>query len=528
MRKERTEPQDIWAEYERGVGLGEERGLYETVRQNENFYIGRQWEGVCAPDLDKPVINILRRVVSYFLSTICSDDVSAQVRVFGGGVGPETEKLLRAVSAEFDRVMEYNSMKSMNRESIRNAAVDGDACFYIWFDPERGDVARMSSGEIVAEEIDNTNVYFGNPQMADVQRQPWLILSRRMSVEDAREEGTAAGMSPEEAETITADDDPGGIGREAERGKVTVLLKFWKREGVVWFTKVTRNAVLKPPTNLGYRLYPVAWWSWDRVKNSSHGVSCLTGLIPNQIFINKLFAMAMEHVKSMAFPKVAYNQALLPGGWSNRIGEAIPVQGDPNLAIAANISGADMSAQVMQLIDKAIAYTRETMGASDAALGNVKPDNTSAIIAVQKSSAMPLEMQRMAFYAFVEQYIRIFLEIMRVDYGPRAVQTEGEDGLGPEREIVDFSALDALALKLEVDVGAGAYWSELMQVQTLDNLFSHGIITDGITYLEGIPDGYIKNKGKLIALLRERQGTEGGNQDGFLSSMRAGGGGGTP
>ena len=57
-----------------------------------------------------------------------------------------------------------------------------------------------------------------------------------------------------------------------------------------------------------------------------------------------------------------------------------------------------------------------------------------------------------------------------------------------------------------MEIGASAYWSELMQVQTLDNLFDRGIIQDAATYLESIPDGYIKNKQKLINQIRELQG----------------------
>ena len=212
----------------------------------------------------------------------------------------------------------------------------------------------------------------------------------------------------------------------------------------------------------------------------------------------------MEHVKKMAFPKIAYNRALLPGGWSNRAGEAIPVNGDPNLALCANLGGADMSNQVISLIEKTISYTRDTMGASDAALGNIRPDNTSAIIAVQKSAQMPLELQRMAFYDFVEQYIRIFLEIMRVDYGLRYVNTSNQEGESFP-QLTDFSQLEYLQLKLDVDVGAGSFWSELAQVQTIDNLLQNGIISDPITYLDSIPDGYIKNKAKMIAKLKEQQ-----------------------
>lgn len=70
---------------------------------------------------------------------------------------------------------------------------------------------------------------------------------------------------------------------------------------------------------------------------------------------------------------------------------------------------------------------------------------------------------------------------------------------------VDFGALGLNSAELNVDIGASAYWSELMQVQTLDNLFTRGIIADAVTYLEGIPDAYIKNKQKIIEKLKEQQ-----------------------
>ena len=69
-------PEKIWQEYSRGVTYNTRIGLYDQVKKNENFYIGKQWEGLNAPDLNKPVINVLRRVVSYFVSMIVSDDVA--------------------------------------------------------------------------------------------------------------------------------------------------------------------------------------------------------------------------------------------------------------------------------------------------------------------------------------------------------------------------------------------------------------------------------------------------------------------
>ena len=53
-------------------------------------------------------------------------------------------------------------------------------------------------------------------------------------------------------------------------------------------------------------------------------------------------------------------------------------------------------------------------------------------------------------------------------------------------------------MQLTIDIGQGSYWSELTQISTLDNLMANKIIPDAVTYLEAIPDGYIKNKQKII------------------------------
>ena len=212
--------------------------------------------------------------------------------------------------------------------------------------------------------------------------------------------------------------------------------------------------------------------------------------------------MAIHSAKTNAFPKTIYDATKI-SSWTNKVGQAIGVIGNPNEAIASAFRGADMSNQVMTLIDKMIQYTLEFMGASDAALGNINPQNTSAIIATQKASAMPLELQKLAYNRFTEDYIRTIVDMMSVDYGLREVQTEKDGAV--TTELFDFSSESAFELSLKVDIGSAAYWSELMQVQTMDNLFAKGVISDVITYLEGIPEQYLRNKSKLIAKLKNTQ-----------------------
>jgi len=163
-----------------------------------------------------------------------------------------------------------------------------------------------------------------------------------------------------------------------------------------------------------------------------------------------------------------------------------------------------MSFQVFELVDRTVQYTKECIGASDAALGTVRPDNTSAIIAVQKANAVPLQLQRLAYFDFVESCVRIIIDMMRADYGIRTVKARPADGGEKQYLYFDFSAVVPEAIELKIDVGSSSYWSELTQIQTLDNLYRLGIISDAATYIESLPEGFVPNRETILKKLKEQ------------------------
>ena len=498
-------PEKIWKEYNKGVSYKRGLDLYETVRKNENFFIGRQWEGLCAPDLPKPVINVLKRVVNYFISMIVADDIGVAFTPF-----IPTDDLQRKAdvwSAEVERVIELSEIKEKSRDIIRNAAVDGDGVLYFYFDAD-AETGGLARGRIECEILDNTSVMFGNPYTSDLQKQPYILVETRRTVDSVRDEARSCGMTEADTYQIVSDRESEMYdisGTAQNDDLVTVIVKFWKENGTVHAIKTTKNAVIRGEWDTGYHRYPLSMMSWEKVKNSCHGVAAITGLIPNQISINQLFAMAIHSAKTNAFPKTIYDATKI-SGWSNKVGQAIGVIGNPNEAIASAFRGADVSSQVLVLIDKMIQYTLEFLGASDAALGNINPQNTSAIIATQKASAMPLELQKLAYRRFTEDYVRTIVDMMSVDYGLREVKNETGDIVSGE--IFDFSSCGSVGLSMKIDIGSAAYWSELMQVQTMDNLFSKGIISDVVTYLEGIPEQYLRNKSKIISKLKNAQNAQ--------------------
>ncbi|MDY3617622.1 hypothetical protein [Agathobaculum sp.] len=499
-------PAAVWRRYERGQDYKRSIGLYDRVRRNEAFYLGRQWEGLRVQSLDPLIFNVLRRCVNLFVSMLVSDDIAVRAKPFDDT--PEDRKTARVLDRAFASAIERSGVKTLGRGLLKNACVDGDGCFYIHFDPAL-ETGQAVKGDLAVELIDSTSIYFGNPASDDVQKQPYLIIAMRRDVDEVREEARKNGLRADEISAIVPDAESERLTVSEEDGsRVTVLLHMRKVDGGVAFSKTTRTATVMREKTLPYRLYPVAYMSWNRVRNSCHGESPLTEAIPNQIAINKLYSMYVQCIKQVAFPKIVYDMTRFPKGWSNDVGKAVGMRGNPNEAIAAAFKAPDISAQVLTLLKQMMTDTMELMGASEAALGTVRPDNTSAIVAVQNATAAPLELTRMEFYRFTEDWARIFLDLIGAHYGVRRLAVPDEAGGEPQIQSFDFSALAGRDLRLQVDVGAASYWSETMQTVTNDHLLESGVISDPLLYLENVPDHQLRGKNDLLHALRMQRQTQ--------------------
>ena len=67
--------ESVWREYEKMLAYNESIQLDDTVRVNENFFVGKQWEGVESNGLPTPVFNFLKRVTLFTVASITSDRI---------------------------------------------------------------------------------------------------------------------------------------------------------------------------------------------------------------------------------------------------------------------------------------------------------------------------------------------------------------------------------------------------------------------------------------------------------------------
>lgn len=625
-----------WQYYEQGRAYNNRLvpNQYNLVNTNIEFFAGNQWvhlpQTPAMQKLSKPMFNIVKRITSLFVASLTSsaatvsfDELSyysgdpeqtaeeyqsgQETRSYGNTPGQDLNGA-DVATAEVQNLLEKFKMDYRIREALFDGAQTGDFCAHFWWDADArpfGGAFGDYRGEIKMELVDGINVMFGNPNTPDVDRQPYILVIGRDTVENLRWEMERHRANKKKSDTYDADmvqpdaeyQFQAGIGGRTEldadskNGKALYVYLYEKKtreevikdpltgapkrepvvdkngdpvqaknqDGVplvdpdgnpiykmrdmkrvvttIHVSKMTRSCVIFEDIDTGLSRYPIAWGNWERQKNQYHGRALVTGIIPNQIFINTMFAMVMRHLQLMGFPKTVYNADLI-SQWNNEVGQAIGVRGlQPGQRIsdvAYNLSPADMSNQIIQVIDKAIAYTKDCLGATDAQLGNVKPDNTSALMVLQSSAEVPLENTRAGMFEWLEDVGRILLDFMGTHYGERPIVRTREfqdivrdpltnqPMLDPTTgvmmlnkvsrrvvEMYDFSKFKHLWFNVRVNAGAATYYSEIAMVQTLDNLRRDGTL-EVIDYLERIPDKLIPRKAELIQELRQRAAQMGG------------------
>jgi hypothetical protein len=504
-----------WLQYQSGIDYNHRVNLYETVNRNEAFYAGEQWQGVVANGLPTPVFNIFKRVINYFIAAIMSQNTKLQFVPENVGEEPanEDEQSIKdaaeLISAYSETLWEKNKMNQKLRQWLLDAAISGDADAYIWWNALI-DTAQPTKGDIETDTVDNVNVMYGDPNNSKAKGQPYILIVARELVDSLKEQAKANGIPQEKIDLISSDEDTfyqSGerskieLDRKGENsGKTTSLLKICKRDGKVYAKKITKYTTIREEWDTKLSEYPTAHMNWDSRKNSYHGQALGTGLIPNQVFVNKMFAMAMMSLMHTAFPKAIYNKNMV-SGWNNQIGAAIGIESagpEVNIGnVAQYMTPGNMSNQVFQLIELTIQQTKEMLGANDALLGNVKPEAASgrSIIAVQQASSIPLENIKQNLYQFVEDIGYVWLDFMANYYGTRSIDVE----IMGKREIreFDFSKLKKMKFRLKIDVGPSSYWSELTAMETLDALLQSERITFE-QYLNRVPAGMIPQKQELI------------------------------
>ena len=414
--------------------------------------------------------------------------------------------------------LKYDDKKD---QLLRNAYISGTGILYTYWDSgirtglyaDEGRSVAIT-GDINCEVLDVENVVFGDPNNEEVESQPYIIIARRMDVDAVRREAERYGQAVDD---IVPDGQNRYYRNAGDRGedeptdsrRVTVITKLYKKydkQGncTVWGKTVTENAVVRPEWDLLIHRYPIAKFIWERRRSCAYGDSEITFQIPNQIALNQAHSIAVWAMQNTGMPKTIINGDLIPDGISNDPAEVIKIYGNAeDMASAIRyIAPPNYGAAFINFTDAFAQNVLMDNGANDAALGNLRPDNATAIVQAREAAIAPMQTYQNRFYSANEDVARIWADFWITMYGRRSIEVN--DGGVKRYMVFDADRYRDLVISAKVDVGASTLWSEAVSISNLGNLLS-GQMISFIEYLERIPKGLIPDVTGLINARKQQE-----------------------
>ena len=502
----------IWRLYEKGRNYHRQVGIYVDTDRNYRMYNGDQWDGAKLGGVEPVQKNFIKPIVKYKcavihdnLYAIVYNSMNYENRAFR----QTAERICEMLNRYAAQVWERDKLDFKGRRITKDSAINDEGIMYVNFDRE--------NMRPVNEIVKKNDIYYGNENDDDIQNQPYILIRKRMPVVNAIDLALAEGMSRENIDLIRGDSDTFEESGEAAKieldDMVTVVYKFFKKDGTVHFSVATRWVDIVEEADLGLTLYPIAHFNWEEKEGSARGEGEVRYLIPNQIEVNRTEMRRVLTVKYQAFPqKVVDTSKVSNPAALDMVGSVIRTNGQPVEdvhKIVGTIPPAQMSPDVVKLQEDMIQVTRDLAGAGDTATGQVNPESASgrAILAVQQASQAPMTEQKESFKNFVEDIARIWLDYL-IAYAENGIDLEEEvtDPSTGEKvvEIVNIpqTALEQLKASVKIDITPKSVYDRFAQEQTLENMLLNGLfniqrLSEFEAYIEALDDDSVAPKQKL-------------------------------
>lgn len=536
----------IWDNYEKGLAYQKKLNLKDTCEMSVKFAEGDQWPAPTekTKNMPRPVLNIIKFITNNKKANILSSKISMIFKPMlytNGENAQQVSKMASTFTNFANHIKKEIKQEDLDEQAITDGLRKGTYIYHYYWDKElKSGIARYDGG-MNGQIIDPLNIVFANPCEKDEQKQRWIIIQARENVKSLKELGKKNGLSTTELKLITSDvEQEKNYDAEEQDGEeyATVLIKYFRKNGEVYYTKSTKNIIVQnetpltpnaenvkikvkedgdttedleelpqdKPTKTGYRmtLYPIAVGNHESREKSIYGIGEVEQIIPAQKAININYAMVLMGVQNLGFPKMSIRPNALQGQKiTNSPGEILTdySQGFDGIKY---IQPPAFSSMPLTVTDKLFETLRTITGATEVASGEVLGANMSgsAIVALQSQAKVPIEDIQKRFWRVHEKIAKIWEQFFKAYYTfDYEYLIENEDNTtvdkfnGREYQDVEFTTT--------IDVGPGSAYSESMSIALLENALNAQYI-DFDQFIELYPDNAMPFKAKLKEMRKKQ------------------------
>lgn len=520
----------IWKLWQKDKEYKDNLGYTKQWPVNVDFYEGKQWPQATPStrSLPRPVLNIIEFICNNKKANVLSSNIKCifkPVSYQKNINNYETEKNEEGIKAAelFTKFAEYTfnkiDMNELDNQAMNDATQIGTYVYHFFWNRDMyGHSNANYVGGLDCEIIDPLNIAVANPEEKNEQKQEWIIISSRERVEKCKEIAKNNGVDITELELIVGDSELNEYGiQRVENGEYcTVLTKYFRKDGEVFFEKSTEAVIIQKETPIspkfadesGYKmhLYPVVIGSYKNKKKSIYGIGEAEPLITTQRAINFTYALCLLAIQNIGFPKMTVKPNALRGQ---------KVTNAPGEILVDYFKGAGNGISYMQppsfsgfpltVIEGIMANLRSFTGSTEVVTGETigKSQMSGAAIAtLQTQAKVPIELIQKQFWRARKKSAKICEEFFKAYYrDDREFTYTDDDG---NTVTANFNGANYANIDFEtvVDVGSATMYSEALSISLLDVMKANGDI-DLDMYIELYPDNAMPFKTRLKQLLEK-------------------------
>lgn len=494
-----------WELYRAGKDYMARLGLNETVKENVDFYEGRQWAAPTRTtrNMPRPVVNMVKFVCRNKRAKLTLTPVKLLFRC-------ENNVALGEKFGEFAAyLMKEMRLKELDSRAIKDGLVKGSYCYHFYWDDNCVDTLGMERGAVRCELVDPLQVFFADPKESDEQKQEWVMIATRMPVEKALE------LADEDADTSLIVPDEDDSDPQGSR-LCTVLTRYFRADDEVFCERALKRTMLNKARPLSpdmtwkkvngevveytkqkATLYPVVFGSYEERDKSIYGISEVEGIVPNQKIINHILGMEALAIQNVAWGKYVVTKDALRGQQiSNEPGEVLVDHSAGGNGIR-KLEHPSLASTPLYFVDSLANLTRVVTGSSEVMTGEqLNNMSGTAIAALQAQANQPIEEQRERFWRVKERQGKVLAQCCRLYYDKKLWYSEQEDGQS-ELKLFDADEYRDIELAVTVQACTGTSSTTASDISLLETLFARGAI-DAVTFVDAYPEEALCDKAKIL------------------------------
>lgn len=509
---------DIWTIYQHGVDYNHSMGMYTDTDMNNQMYNGNQWFGAILGNNPPVSLNYIKSIVKHKVSTVNQNIwkiIYESMNFDNEDIIKSSKKVCRLLNKKADITWERNKMDEKIRKTVRQAGINSEGIIYNFYDDRIKD--------IIVQMLKKNDIIYGDENNPEIEEQPYIIVKRRMTTINAREYARRMGCSEEVVKTILGDneylEESGDKAKYEKDNKVTVLTKFWKEKGTVWFEEGTRYCMITKKLNTGYKRYPIQHYLWEEKEGSARGEGEVKPHIENQREVNRTLMRRSVVGKNIAFPHAIINSEFIANKEAiNKTGATIEVRGktvDDVRKAFGYTQTTQMAPDVKELQNELMQVDKDLAGAGDIATGSINPETASgrAILAVQEASTKPMIEQISALKTFIEEIALCWLDMWVANSGDtiNLINEEIQDETGESVytvEEIPTVLIENMNATVKIEVTAKGAYDKYAKEQSLENLANSALFQNPQLledYIEMLDDDANMPKAEVLRVIKKRK-----------------------